>query len=60
MVFVVSRNLAFSLLLLHVVFVMFGNHAFSLEECPSSPAGGSILLSLHSDCLSGLQWFGEE
>ena len=42
-----------------MVFVISGNPAFSLDECPSSPEGGSIFVSLHSDWLSGLQWFGE-
>ena len=42
-VFVVSRNPAFWLLLLHVIFV---DHEFSLNECPSSPEGGSIFCCL--------------
>ena len=39
-----SGSLAFSLLLLYVVFVMSGNAAFSLDEHPSSPEGGSIFV----------------
>ena len=42
--FVVSGNSVLSLLLLHVVFVMTGNPAFSLGEWPSSPKGGSIFV----------------
>ena len=40
----VSGNLAFLLLLLHVVFVISGNPTFSLDEHPSSPEGGSIFV----------------
>ena len=39
----VSGNPAVSLLLLHVVFVS-RNPAFSLDEWPSSPEGGSIFV----------------
>ena len=42
--YLLSRNPVFWLLLLYVVFVMFGNHAFSLDEYPSSPAGGSFFV----------------
>ena len=38
-----------------MVFIVSGNPVFSLGEWPSSPAGGSILLSLHSDWLNGLE-----
>ena len=37
-------NPAPSLLLVHVVFVVSGNHVFSLGEQPSSPEGGSIFV----------------
>ena len=40
----VSRNPVFSLVLLHVVFVVSRNPAFSLGECPSFPEGGSIFI----------------
>ena len=39
-----SGNPAFSLLLLHVVFVVSGNPVFSLGEWPSSPKGGNIFV----------------
>ena len=42
---IVSGNLAFSMLLLHVIFVETGNPAFSLGEWPNSPKGGSIFVS---------------
>ena len=40
----VSGNLTLSLFLLHVVFVVSGNPAFSLSEHPSFPEGGSIFV----------------
>ena len=40
----VSRNPAFWLLLLHIVFVVSGNPAFLLGEYPSFPKGGSIFV----------------
>ena len=39
---VVSRNPTLSLVLLHVIFIVSGNPAFSLGEQPGSPEGGSI------------------
>ena len=39
-----TGNPAPSLLLLHVVFVVTGNHAFSLGEQLSSTEGGSIFV----------------
>ena len=40
----VSRYHVFPLVLLHVVFVVSGNPAFSLGECPTFLEGGSIFV----------------
>ena len=42
--FVVSGNLAFSLLLLYVIFGVTGNPTFSLGKQTSSPKGGRFLV----------------
>ena len=39
-----SGNPTFSLVLLHVVFVVSGNPVFSLDEHPSFPEGSSIFV----------------
>ena len=55
--FAMYGNPAFSMLLLHVVFVVTGNPTFSLGEWPSSPMGGKwqhFCCQVHSDWLSGL------
>ena len=54
--FVMSRNPALSLVLLHVVLVS-RNPTFSLGEQPSSPEGGSIFI-IPAFWLA--EWFGEE
>ena len=40
----VTGNPALSLVLLHVVFIVSGNPAFSLGEHPSFPEGGSYIV----------------